>query len=179
MESAGPSILIVGLNGHAVRSQDHPQPPGHRQLRVRHMRQNLRYRPFAGRGPLREFLAVDSFGQQSKFCGSCLLHGKTWFSIQVSQEPLRVFRSGLLHKLSPCLNCVETNPTDYMTGSFRSAMRNSHAGLAAKLLQVVLTLHSLLVLPVVILMAFKASPLGEFFGRSLFAMTFLAGLDAG
>src|SRR6266436_1310881 len=53
------------------------------------------------------------------------------------------------------------------------------SSLAAKLTQVVRALHSLLVPPVVILVALEASPLGKFFRRSLCAMAFLAGRDAG
>src|SRR5882762_1788158 len=66
-----------------------------------------------------------------------------------------------------------------MTDRFRSATRSSPSGCTTKLVHIILALHGLLVPPVVILMAFKATPLGKFLGRSLFAMAFLAGLDAG
>jgi len=58
-------------------------------------------------------------------------------------------------------------------------VRVNGALLAAKLTQIVRALHSLLVPPVVILVALEASPLGKFFRRSLCAMAFLAGRDAG
>ena len=66
-----------------------------------------------------------------------------------------------------------------MTDGFRSAMRSSRSGCATKLVHIILALHGLLVLPVVILMAFKSTSLGKFLRRSLFAMALLAGLDAG
>ena len=46
-------------------------------------------------------------------------------------------------------------------------------------MHIILALHALLVPPVVILMAFKATPLGKFLRRSWLAMALLAGLDAG
>src|SRR5258706_3636199 len=50
---------------------------------------------------------------------------------------------------------------------------------AAKLLQIVNSLHTLLILPVVVLVAFEAASFGEFFRGTLRAMALLTGCNTG
>src|SRR5438445_1422604 len=96
-EGLRPNILVVGLDGRTVGTENLPNAPATHDLGIRKMRQDLRNRPFPRRGSTPDFFFAETPRQLIQLLSRALLDLERIFPINMAQDSLGVLLCSFLH----------------------------------------------------------------------------------
>src|SRR5579864_9846474 len=117
-EGLRPNILIVSLNGRTVGTENLPNAPATHDLGIRKMRQDLRNRPFPGRGSAPDLFFAEAPRQLIQLLSRALLDLERIFPINMAQDSLGVLLCSFLHgSIRPRWNLVANPSSSLAQGS--------------------------------------------------------------